>query len=111
MIADFFFRCPHCKNWIGNAASDVHQQHVLNGCRTFSSQGRYRWRHTAVLHYVDSLMDRKTLRVYSDLPERRTEQDMTVPEQLLGPAKFEGIRADLLKPDMVFFSRSFDDDR
>ena len=63
-----------------------------------------------MLNYVDGLMDRKTLRVYSDLPERRTEQDATVPEQLLGPAKFADLNRDQLTPDMVFFSRTFDHD-
>jgi len=107
---DYPPRCPHCKNWIGNQSSEDKpvQQHILNGCRTFQNQGRYGWRHTALLHFIDSLMDRKNLRVYSDLPERRTEWDGTVPDQLLGP-KFDQFKH-LSGPDMVFFSKSFDDE-
>jgi len=116
--AEFPPRCPHCKNWIGNVLpgsecgeGNVHQQHILNGCRCFSTQGRYKWRHTAVLNYIDGLMDRNSLRVYSDLPERRTEADMTVPDQLLGQEKFADLNREQLTPDMVFFSQGFNDDR
>ena len=56
-------------------------------------------------------MDRNSLRVYSDLPERRTEADMTVPDQLLGQEKFADLNREQLTPDMVFFSQGFNDDR
>ena len=107
-LPEYPSRCPHCKNWIGNQNSEEQQvQHILNGCRTFENQGRYRWRHQALLYFIDSLMDRKNLRIYSDLPDHRTESEGTVPEQLLGP-RINLVQG--LKPDMVFFSRSFDDE-
>ena len=52
-------RCPHCRNWIGNSISleekMIHTQHILSGCKKFQNQGRYNWRHDAVLNYIGKL--------------------------------------------------------
>ena len=49
-------RCPHCRNWIGNSVTleekMIHTQHILSGCKKFQNQGRYNWRHDAVLNYI-----------------------------------------------------------
>ena len=53
-------RCLHCKHWVGDKGADLVQiQHVLNGCKSFKMQGRYHWRHEAVLNYIGSLLEKK----------------------------------------------------
>ena len=79
-------RCIHCKHWVGNDAQ-VQIQHVLNGCKSFKTQGRYLWRHEAVLDYIGTLLEKNTetegFRCYVDVPGRRTHDEGTVPDQLL----------------------------
>merc|ERR1712038_1321716 len=116
-------RCPHCRNWIGNSVTMeekmIHTQHILCGCKKFQNQGRYNWRHDAVLNYIDSCMDRDELRVFCDLFGRRTDSEGTVPEELLSPEELlcitpskrsSGINSDVLKPNIMFLSRSFSKD-
>ena len=54
--ATFPPRCPNCRNWIGSSVNLEerlnHTQHILNGCRSFQNQGRYDWRHDAVLNFI-----------------------------------------------------------
>ena len=94
-------RCLHCKHWVGDKGADLVQiQHVLNGCKSFKMQGRYHWRHEAVLDYIGTLLEKKTgtggsdsdsdfqkdwtaFRCYIDVQGRRTHDDGTVPDQLL----------------------------
>lgn len=94
-------RCLHCKHWVGDKGADLVQiQHVLNGCKSFKMQGRYHWRHEAVLNYIGSLLEKKgasgtaeteigigsdwtAFRCYIDVQGRRTHDDGTVPDQLL----------------------------
>ena len=61
-------------------------------------------------------MDRDELRVYCDLPGRRTDSEGTVPEELLSPEELETINSSRLtrganpqglKPNIIFLSRSF----
>ena len=82
-------RCMHCKNWVG-AANEVQIQHVLNGCKSFKTQGRYMWRHLAILDYIGTLLEKNleqehwaAFRCYLDVPGRRTHDDGTVPDQLV----------------------------
>jgi len=92
-------RCLHCKHWVGDKGADLVQiQHVLNGCKSFKMQGRYHWRHEAVLDYIGALLEKKSaglsetekgssdwtaFRCYIDVQGRRTHDDSTVPDQLL----------------------------
>lgn len=78
-------RCMHCKHWVGDKGAEMVQiQHVLNGCKCFKMQGRYHWRHEAVLDYLGTLLQKKeAFRCYIDVPGRRTHDDGTVPDQLL----------------------------
>ena len=84
-------RCLHCKHWVGDKGADLVQiQHVLNGCKSFKMQGRYHWRHEAVLDYIGTLLEKNDLqkdwtafRCYIDVQGRRTHDDGTVPDQLL----------------------------
>ena len=63
--------------------------------------------------FLDSSMDRDELRVFCDLPDRRTDSEGTVPEELLSPAEIHnlasngGSRGTIPPPDIVFLSRSF----
>ena len=86
-------RCMHCKNWVGSDHL-IQIQHVLNGCKSFKSQGRYIWRHVAVLDYIGTMLEKRkefgddiadwaAFRCYLDVPGRRTHDDGTVPDQLL----------------------------
>jgi len=82
-------RCSHCKNWVGNEVM-VQIQHVLNGCISFKSQGRYHWRHEAILDYLGTLLEKppnltewSAFRCYLDVPGRRTHDEGTVPDQLV----------------------------
>lgn len=104
-------RCPHCKNWVGekNLENGVQMQHVLNGCKTFATQSRYRWRHQAVLDYIGSCMEagpQEDLRCYLDVPGRRTHDEGTVPDQLIVTNDRPDIfildqRDHLLKPELI----------
>ena len=68
-------------------------------------------------HITDLCMDRDELRVFCDLPGRRTDSEGTVPEELLSPEELRsmilrergtrGANPQGLKPDIVFLSRSF----
>ena len=61
-------------------------------------------------------MDRDELRVYCDLPGRRTDSEGTVPEELLSPEELlcitpsrghGGSAPQGLRPNIIFLSRSF----
>jgi hypothetical protein len=66
-------------------------QHVLNGCTSFKTQGRYHWRHRAVLNYIGTSLEKNinaddrwaAFRCYLDVDGRRTHDEGTVPDQLL----------------------------
>jgi hypothetical protein len=56
--------CPHCH-------SLETENHVLNNCNFAATQGRYTWRHNAVLKYLVSLIQTQLLpdqTLYVDLP-------------------------------------------
>ena len=74
----------HCKNWVGSDHL-IQIQHVLNGCKCFKNQGRYLWRHIAILDYIGTMLEKnlEAFRCYLDVPGRRTHDDGTVPDQLL----------------------------
>ena len=65
--AIFPSRCPNCRNWIGSSVNLEerlnHTQHILNGCRSFQNQGRYDWRHDAVLNFIG-----RSQHLYSNIP-------------------------------------------
>ena len=58
-------------------------------------------------------MDRNELRVFCDLPEKRTDSEGTVPEELLSPEELHNLgpngggREATPPPDIVFLSRNF----
>ena len=70
-----------------------------------------------LIYITDLCMDRDELRVFCDLPGRRTDSEGTVPEELLSPEELHSITSTSggtggannqgRKPNIVFLSRSF----
>jgi hypothetical protein len=77
-------------------------RHILNGCNMFLQDGRYTWRHDAVLNFLRLLIDSGKYTVFADLPGQRTEDDGTVPKRFLPN------RSDLwkLRPDLVIMKKN-----
>ena len=64
--------CPHC----GQLETE---NHILNNCSVAATEGRYTWRHNAVLRYLLAIIlpkmsDHHT--VYADLPDQRSPSDL-----------------------------------
>jgi hypothetical protein len=83
-----------CCNFCPQEKNDVY--HVLNQCKEFLKQGRYSWRHDAILEYLTTVVDCKKYTVFADLPGRRTPDDGTIPQNLMHT---------LLRPDLVVLGR------
>ena len=70
--------------------------HVLNGCRTALTQGRYTWRHDNILRYICNSINKEKFSVFSDIPDFQSENGGTIPSYLT-------ITAD--RPDIVLIDK------
>ena len=64
--------CPHC------GASET-EKHILNNCSVAATEGRYTWRHNAVLRYLISVIQpglSSHHTVYADLPDQRSPSEL-----------------------------------
>ena len=64
-VSDSTYPCSQC-----GMVTPSRSRHVLNSCERLKD--RYQWRRENLVHYIDSLLDHNTFKVFCNLKDRRT---------------------------------------
>ena len=70
--------------------------HVLSACPVSLNQGRFKWRHDNILHFIANCVDDSKFKVFADLPGFQTEAGGTIPPNIAVQSQ---------KPDLVIISK------
>lgn len=100
-IADSTYPCPLC-----GMVTPSRSRHILNHCERLKD--RYTWRKENVIHYLDSLLDHNTFKVFCNLQDRRTTSGGTIPTEIQ-PLTGQLINWKSLVPEIVAIDRLTDE--
>ena len=64
LISDSTYPCPLC-----GMVTPSRSRHILNHCERLNE--KYRWRKENIIHYVDSLLDHNSFKVFCNIQDRR----------------------------------------
>ena len=69
-VSDSIYPCSLC-----GMVTDSRSKHVLNNCERLKE--KYKWRKENIIHYIDSLLDHNSFKVFCNLKDRRTATGKT----------------------------------
>ena len=101
LITDSTYPCPLC-----GMVTPSRSRHILNHCERL--RDKYRWRKENIIHYIDSLLDHNSFKVFCNIQDRRTTSGGTIPIEIQ-PITGDLIDWKLLVPDIVAIDRLSDE--
>ena len=101
LITDSTYPCPLC-----GMVTPSRSRHILNHCERL--RDKHRWRKENIVHYIDSLLDHNSFKVFCNIQDRRCANGGTIPMDIQ-PITGDLVDWKSLVPDIVAIDRLSDE--